>query len=315
MNFWALELHPDRKTLPIGKTVYMNDQWLRYIVGLSYENNLKLHVIEDYVERKEEKTYRDSVKNFLLSVYPRLEKIIIGEDVFQSSHSECSPMKYCQDVSLFYEFISGGLEIPEDLKFADWDRLALCSYDIECEKMPEICDNGDNIELIYRKEPRYSFVEWEFPLKMGEPYDFSLEGDRTIQCYINNVYLLDFYDQIEKQCADPRVTEAYSAEQIADMKTKAIEAAEEQIPRDMRYVVIEYECDGFFLNFDFTSHLNEEIKVITGNSTSSTFIMSAKPDKEYGTHGLPLKAAVISQPVPESLTEISVELFYICSND
>lgn len=312
MNFWALELHPGRKTPAIGKTVYMDDRGLRYIVGFSYEDKLKLHVIENYVERKEEKTYRDSVKNCLLYVYPGLEKIIIGEDVFQSNHSECSPLKFTLDISLFYEFISGGLEIPEELKYEDWECLALYSYDIECSEMPESCDN---IELVYRKEPRYSFVEREFPLKIGEPYDFSLDGDRMIQCYINNVYLLDFYDEIEKQCSDPRVTEAYSEEQIADMKGKAIEAAEEQIPREMRYAVIEYECDGFFLNFDFTTHLNEEIKVITGDPTSSAFIMSAKPDKKYGTHGLPLKAHIIPHPVPESVTEISVELVYICSEN
>lgn len=317
MNFWALELHPDRKIFPIGKTVYKDDypdDWLRYIVGFSYEDGVKLHVIERYVERKEEKTYRDSIKNSLLSEYPQLEKVIVGDDVFRADSSVCYPMKYCQDISLFYEFINGGLEIPEELKYEDWEHLALYSYYIECEKMPESCND---IELVYRKKPKYSFVEWEIPLKIGEPYDFSLEsGGRTIQCYINNVHLLDFFDEIEKQCSDPRVIEAYSAEQIAEMKRKAIEAAEEHCSRDMRYAVIEYECDDdSFLNFDFTSHLNEEIKVIMGDSTSFTFIMSAKPDKEYGTHGLPLKAAVIQHPVPESVTEISVELFYIFSKN
>ena len=316
MNFWTLELHPDRKVLPVGKTVYKNeysDEWynfLRYIVGFSYEDKLRLHIIERYVERKEEKTYRDSIKNSLLSDYPSLEKVIIGDDVFRSDSSTSSPMKYCQDISLFYEFINGGLEIPEDLKYEDWEQLALYSYDIECDKVPEI---RENIELVYRKKPKYSFVEWEIPLKIGEPYaDFSLESDNgTVWFYINNVYLMDIYEEIEKQYADPRVTERYSAEQIAELKENMIKATEEHCPRDMRYVVIEYECGGdYYLNFDFRSYLDEDIEVITGGS-SSTFFISAKPDKEFGAHGLPLKAAVIQRPVHESVTEVMAELFYV----
>lgn len=311
MNFWFMELHSDRRVLPIGKMLSWNENegTVRYVLGFSYEDGLKLHVIENCreMESKLEETHRDAEKSHLLNLSSRLEKVMIGENEYLSHSSQSSPMWEGSDISLFYEFMREGWIAPEELKYTDWRSLGLYSYNIECGKIPEV--DGE-IELVYHTDPKCSFVEWEFPLKIGEPRDISLEN---IPCYINNSYLLDIYDDIEKIYSDPRAREMYSEEQIADMKEKAIETMGEHCPRDMRYVVIEYECDeDISFHFDFPERLNKKIGVASGNSTSVSVVMiTQKPDKERGTHGMPLKAAVLQAPVAQNTTEVSVELFYI----
>ncbi len=319
MNFGALEIHTDRKVLPIGETISWNedDGTLRYVLGFSYENGLRLHVIENYYEREHEQeyeeTHREVTKSRLLNEFPSLTKVTIGEKEYLSHSAQGSPMRYTDDISLFCEFMREGWSAPEELKYIDWEHLALYSYDIEYGEIPEI--DGE-VGLVYKKVPKYSFVEWQFLLKIGEPYDCSLEsGSKTIPCFINNVYLIDVFEEIEKTYSDPRAREKFSEEQLADMKRRAVEITEQHCPRDMRYVVIEYECnEDISFCFDLTESLDKKIGTASGNSASLVMV-THKTDKSAGEHGLPLKSSVLQTPVAQDITEISVELFYISINE
>ncbi len=319
MNFGALELHTDRKVLPIGKWLSRieDDGTLRYVLGFSYENGLKLHVIENYYEceheHEYEETQREVTKSRLFNEFPSLTKVTIREKEYLSHSGQGSPMRYTDDISLFCEFMREGWSAPEELKYMDWEHLALYSYDIECGEIPEI---DGKVGLVYKKEPKHLFVEWEIPLKIGEPYDCSLEScGKNIPCFINNVYLLDVFEEIEKTYSDPKAREKFSEKQLADMKRRAIEVTEEHCPRDMRYVVIEYECDeNISFCFDLTERLDKKTEPTSGGSMS-LFLVTHKTDKSAGEHGLPLKSSVLQTPVAQDITEIPVELFYISINE
>ena len=71
---------------------------------------------------------------------------------------------------------------------------------------------------------------------------------------------------------------------------------------------IEYECSKD-LNLQFYSKEYLKSVPITHKGSSSFFMMSLKPDKEIGTHNLPLKGCVIQTAVSPDTIKIAAELF------
>ena len=76
----------------------------------------------------------------------------------------------------------------------------------------------------------------------------------------------------------------------------------------MCYVGIEYECSkDYQLQFYSKEYLNARPK--TGHGRAAFFLMRLKPDQETGTHGLPLRGAVIDTPFSPDTVRIPAELF------
>lgn len=141
---------------------------------------------------------------------------------------------------------------------------------------------------------------------------FKKEDGTEAVCYINRVYRMDVWKDQEERFADPdwnkRMREYMSEEELQDLKRQTCEALEQECPKGMYYVGIEYECsEDIALQFYSREYLDSVPTIHEGSATS--MIMLLKPDKKTGAHGLKLRGAVIQTPVTGETTEFAAELF------
>lgn len=99
------------------------------------------------------------------------------------------------------------------------------------------------------------------------------------------------------------------------MKNRHYEMLKRSCPKGMCYIGIEYECSKDlslqFYSKDFLKSVPEPQK---GSAVLS--FMRLKPDKETGTHDLPLKGCVIQTAVLPDTSKMPAELFlYLIKED
>ena len=91
-------------------------------------------------------------------------------------------------------------------------------------------------------------------LRPGEEAEitFSLEDGRSGICYVNRVYPIDIWRENEERFRDPRYLEIMTAEELEKHKKEFFEGLEQDCPRGMCYLGIEYECtlDGNLTFYD-----------------------------------------------------------------
>ena len=157
-------------------------------------------------------------------------------------------------------------------------------------------------------------LEKTITLNVGESCSFSFVdtyGDK-VQCFINNVTLIDVWkdteEQLKQRLSGTKYTEQLSEEQLQEIRENCYKALERSCPKGMCYIGIEYECSKD-INLQFYSKEYLKSVPITHKGSSSFFMMSLKPDQETGTHNLPLKGCVIQTAVSPDTTKIPAELF------
>lgn len=140
-------------------------------------------------------------------------------------------------------------------------------------------------------------------------------------CYINRVYFMDMWAETEKRFADPenqkRMQEFMTSEEIEAAKQDSLKALEQNCPRGMYFIGVEYECTpDLCLNFYSSDYLKfgqqQSTTTVDADSNGVSVVMmhvSVKPDKELGLHGLRLHGCAIQTPVPSDTKEIWAELF------
>lgn len=231
------------------------------------------------------------------------------------------------------KMMEAGWEMPKDSLFykENWDRLMLMKYDFKepMQQIPEFADRIFAVTMgVYFKT---YFVEQRVKLpvagqKEGSECDKIMEFTVVEQdgqrrggtCYINRVYLIDVWEEEEKRFADPqyqqRMLEHVSQEELDTMKQQIFTALEQNCPRGMYYIGLEYECTlDMSMDFYSSEYLKreQETTTITGDGTVSVMLMNSRlePDEELGAHGLKLRGAVIQEPVPQDTKSLWAELF------
>lgn len=127
--------------------------------------------------------------------------------------------------------------------------------------------------------------------------------------------LIDVWEDARKQFGDMKYWERFTEEQLQEPESHYYEALRQNGPKGMCYIGIEYECSRNinlqFYSKDFLDYYPE-----TRNGSAAFLIMQLKPDKKTGTHGLPLKGAVINVPFSPDTTAVLIELlFYMKKNE
>ncbi|MDE7334234.1 MAG: hypothetical protein K2O16_18800 [Lachnospiraceae bacterium] len=324
MNFSALEGFHEKwqDILVIGKTTE-RDNRKHHIVGMTLSEDAKLYIIEPYTEpenrhkaksrsRTQRRIQKEDDENSCF--YLHCSEVCLGMEKMQVQGATGNPLKYSTGdygtVQLFFDMMSAGWQVPDWLENEEWDCLQLTTLTIADMKRLPVYSPEMPITITHRPTPIKHILEKTITLQVGKRRSFSFKdthGDE-IWCHINNVTLIDVWKDTEKQLSDPKLAERFSPEQLAQAREHSYKALEQNCPEGMCYVGIEYECSkDFILTFYSKEFLKSRPETHCGSSYF--LLMRLRPDKETGSHHLPLKGCVIQTPLPPETTKIPAELF------
>lgn len=322
MNFLYLEevYREWNDILVIGKTIERYNK-KSHIIGMTLEDELKLYIIEPYNEPENFNNRKKGVCNQrkILKEQENEEDYLDWGDIYfgnvrlQVQESLGSPLKYINDygeIQLFFEMMKAGWVIPEWLKNEEWDNLQLTT--IEFADVKKIPNYSKEMPIIIKHNPNpiQHILEKTITLNVGKSHAFSFTDnyDDKVQCYINNVFLINVWEDMEKQFSDPQYTEKFLSEQLQEIKKHCFRALEQSCPKGMYYIGLEYECSK---DLKLQFYTKEYLKSFPEEREESVSIlmMNTKPDKEIGIHNLPLKSCVIQTAVTPDTSKISAELF------
>lgn len=322
MNFLYLEevyreLHD---ILIIGKTIERNNKKY-HIIGMTLEDEVKLYIIEPYNEPEYCSNRKKGVQNQRKILkeqkkeeyYLNCSDFYFGNERLQVQQGSGGPLSLINDygeIQLFFEMMKAGWVVPEWLKNEEWDNLQLTTLEFaDVKKLP---DYSTEMPIIIKHNPNpiQYILEKTITLNVGKSNTFSFTdnyGDK-VQCYINNVSLINVWEDMEEQFSDPQYTEKFLPEQLQKIKEHCYMALEQSCPKGMCYISVEYECSkDLNLQFYTKEYLKSCPEEQEGNA--SILMMNTKSDKEIGIHNLPLKSYVIQSAVTPDTFKIPAELF------
>lgn len=324
MQFSYLEEIPNEwhRLLVIGRTIERDHQKY-HIVGMSQGKEVKLYILEPFQEpehpackSKGRCNQRKRMKEYEQSdiCYLHCSEITLGERRLKVQGGTGSPLKRSEQdyrtIALFIDMIRAGWKVPEWLREEEWDNLQLTTLVISnLKRLPKYLP-GMPISIRHRPDSIRHLLEKTVTLTVGESRTLSF-ADHTgaqVQCHINRVFLIDAWEDTEKQFQNPKYIKKVTPEQLQQAKECCYKALEQSCPRQMRYIGIEYECSkNYQLQFYTKEYLSSYPKSSSGSA--SLLIMHLKPDQKTGTHGLPLKGCVMQTPVSPDTIKIPAELF------
>lgn len=214
---------------------------------------------------------------------------------------------------LFYEMMRAGWALPEDSPFLtmDWNDMWLTrlSFRTETTSLP-VWREDQEILVKWGRRTKHHYVEKPVCLTVGEEaeLDFTIEDGRHGVCYINRVYPIDIWKENEEKFKNPRYLEIMTAEELEKQKEAFFRNLEQDCPRGMCYLGIEYECtlEGSLAFYD-RAFLESEPETYQGSS--GFMMMLLRPDEPTGKHGLQQRGCVIQTPVAPDVRQLEAELF------
>lgn len=324
MNFAYLdEVHQKWKdVLVIGRTIERENRKY-HIIGMTAGEEMQLYILEPYQECETEQYKRKRVLNrrqlqkvsrAAEACFPDCSEIRLGDVKLEVQGGTATPMKYeardYESSRLFFAMLDAGWTIPRWLKDESWEDLQLVALRIVHQKRLPDYSHEMSIVIKHRANAVEHIVEKTLTLTVGQSRSFCFTdacGDK-VECHINRVMLMDVWKEMEEQFADPAYTKRFSSEQIAQVKKHLYETLEQSCPKGMCYIGIEYECSKD-ISLQFYSKEFLKSRPESGNGSASALWMRLKPDRERGTHNLPLRSCAIQTAVAPDTTKIAAELF------
>lgn len=309
--------------LVIGKTIE-RDGLKYHIVGMSLsdEQEASIYIIEPYIEHEIKRkggvnNQRKSLKESQICSechYMNCRSFSFGEEKLEVRSGSGGPLRYSENdygmIQLFFHMMNAGWRAPEWLKDVDWYELQLVTLTTGgIQKLPAYTPDLP-ITITHSPDFVEHFVEKTVTLHVGKSRTFSfLDKDgEHVSCYINRVYFIDMWKDMEEQFQRPELADRFSTEQLEDAKKESFHALAQSCPEGMGYIGVEYECSkDFGLTFYSKEFLKSRPEVSGGSA--SVFLANLHPDEETGTHGLPLKGCMIQTPVSPDIETIPAELF------
>ena len=322
MNFSILSYFHKKwlDVLVIGKTIE-RDGRKYHIIGMTLSDEAKLYIIEPY--DKQEPTTRKGIRSHRQILkeheersccYLHCSEFYLGSERLQIQGGNGGALEYSLDdygtIQIFLDMMNAGWTVPEWLKDTDWADLQLVTLRIaNMEKLP---DYSPDMPITITHSPYFTqhILEKTVTLNVGKSRSFSFTDDYgdKVQCYINNVTLIDVWRSTEEEFSDPKLAEKFSPEQLEQAREHRYDALEQCCPKGMCYIGVEYECSK---NYNLVFHSKQYLKSRPETHQGSPYLlmMRLKPDQETGTHSLPLKGCVIQTPVSPDTFKIPAELF------
>ena len=180
------------------------------------EDAAKLYIIEPYNEsmnygskikgvRSQRKILKESRANDIREdTYLHCSAFYLGDQRLQVRSGSGGSLKYDTDnyetIQVFFNMLSAGWQIPEWLKNEEWDDLQLVTLTIDdIKKLPQYSPEMPII-IKHRSNSIRHILEKTITLNVGQSRSFSFVdtyGDK-VQCFINNVTLLDVWKDTEE---------------------------------------------------------------------------------------------------------------------
>ena len=317
-----------KDVLVIGRTAEHEGKFY-YIIGMALvSNGVNLYIIEPYEENEDDMPSEAKHKNHremlmkdcsLDESYLHCKEFIFGNEKIEVQSGSAGSLRYdiqnYEAISLFIEMMKAGWEVPEELKETDWEKLCLVTLTMaDINKLPEYSKEMP-ITIVHDTNYKKCFVEKPVLLKVGKTCEFAFSADNgeELYCYINNVSLIDIWSEMEEQFNNPSYREKVTKEEFEETKKMMFETLEQNCPKGMYYINVEYECTKeialqFYAN-EFLQSFPEE-----HNGSASSMFLRSKPEKDTGTHGLPLNSYIIQTPVSAETVEIPSELLFYIEN-
>ncbi|MCM1221687.1 MAG: hypothetical protein NC548_45150 [Lachnospiraceae bacterium] len=310
-----------KEILVIGRTIE-RDGKKYHIIGMTMEEDANLYMIEPYEERerhhpKKKRTQRMLLKENEIESFSCLHcrEFRIGNQklcIQGGSGGPLMPENY-EEIKLFLDMMDAGWKIPEWLKDEDWDRLQLVTLHIADRKRLPKYSADMPITIKHEPVPEKHLLNRakSMTLEIGKPcsFQFTAHDGEKVQCHINNVVLIDVWEEAKKEFADAKYRERFTEEQLREIESHYYEALMQNCPKGMCYIGIEYECSRD-INLQFYSKDFLESYPETNSGSATFLMMRLKPDKKTGIHGLPLKGYGMNTPVSPDVAAVSVELLF-----
>lgn len=309
--------------LVIGKTIERNKEKY-HILGMTLSDEAKLYIIESHqkIRNKGIRNQRRLLKEQeeTESLYLHCSDFYLGNEKLCVQGGISRPLQYSSEnyeiIQLFFDMMSAGWIIPEWLEFQDWNCLQLTTLTISnltianFKKLPKYLPETP---ITINHQPFFlkHILEKTITLAVGKSRSFCFIDNygENVQCYINNITLIDMWKNTEEIFNHPKFTEKFSPEQLQQEKIHSYKVLEQHCPKGMCYIGIEYECSkDITLTFYSKQYLKSRPKEHQGNASS--MLVYLKHDKKIGTHHLPLKSCVMQTPVPPDVSKIPAELFF-----
>lgn len=324
MQLSYLESIPNewQRVLVIGRTAEHNGKKY-HIVGMTSGDKLKILILEPFDEpelparrgkdsgnqRKRLKEHRENGLSYL-----HCREISIGDRRLKIQGGSGSPLKYSEQdyrtITLFLDMMRAGWTVPDWLREKEWDELQLVTLEIAgLKRLPKYSPQMP-ILIKHRPDPICHIIEKTITLTVGKKRSFSFidHNREQVWCHINDITLIDVWEDTEKQFHDPKFIKKVPPERMAEIKENCHKALEQSCPQGMCYIGIEYECSkDYQLQFYTKEYLASYPKSQSGSA--SFLLMRLKPDRKTGTHSLPLKGAVMQTAVFPDTVKIPAELF------
>lgn len=307
--------------LVIGKTIERDGEKY-HIIGMTMEEDAELYIIEPYEERKRRNLKKKRTQRMILKEqeiesisYLHCREFKIGNKKL-CTQSGCGgalmPENY-EEIKLFLDMMDAGWKIPEWLKNEDWDRLQLVTLKIaNLKRLPKY---SSDMPITIKHDPVFEKHllnrAKSITIEIGKAFSFQFtahDGEK-VHCHINNVTLIDVWEDAKKKFGDVKYRERFTEEQLQEIESNYYEALRQNCPKGMCYIGIEYECSRN-INLQFYSKDFLESYPESHNGSATFLVMRLKPDKKTGIHGLPLKGYAIDTPFTPDTTAVSVELLF-----
>lgn len=241
-----------------------------------------------------------------------VNKVKIGNMQFDVESTEVTrcDVRNWEIMTMLIELLRLGWQ-PDSIDYQNIDNLFLTVIELAGE-FALIPDLGENPILQVELHPRNTscLVEQSVTLSIAAKYPDKLwfcnkkTGEKHwIQ--INRVCLCNMWEEAQNIFNSPHFQERLSQDELDKAKADFESHISAICPEGMCYPLVEYECEeDITLQFYSKAWLDAEP---LHNSSGMGFII--KPDNKSGVLGLPLKAALIQEPMPEDTEIIEAELF------
>lgn len=307
--------------LVIGRTIE-RDGKKYHIIGMTMEEYAELYIIEPYEEQKGHNPKKKRTQRMILKEQEIQKNSYLNCPEFKIGSKKLCIQSGCggvlmpenyEEIKLFLDMMDAGWEIPEWLKYEDWDRLQLITLRIDnLKRLPKYSpDMPITIKHGLTAKKHLLSRAKSITVEIGRPvsFQFTAHDGEKVQCYINNVMLIDVWEEARKEFGNAKYRERFTEEQLQEIENNYYEALKQNCPKGMYYIGIEYECSRE-INLQFYSKEFLESYPETHGGSATFLSMRLKPEKKTGMHGLPLKGYGINTPFSPDTREVSVELLF-----
>lgn len=278
-------------------------------------------ISEEELERrqrvyKEPRTNREELKRNL----EETERIWIGKvtiggcsfAVGSASESCLGEQWNVEDQLHFLYMLERGLRLGA-LEEVPFERLLITHYELAAEEpvvAKRIFQSPDNPEITVQLSQRHISIPLQkrMRLKTGEyahPKVVHLTGEAECTVYIHGISFYDAWEDVRTRFEDPRYTENFTEEQIAQFRQELMDILPGICPQGCVLPLIEYECDR---DYQMQFYSSEYLRCAPKHESVSSFLMMHS-DKETGPMGYRARVCQL-EAVPAGFAgELPVELF------